>query len=345
MRDIFRFREGTIEQIIKFADCMELERLLGSPEDNIVIMDKEIGRLYPGLATVYNPVFIEASEDIKVPATIEYLIGELIKRDATKDKRLTGIGGGVITDLAGFTASIFKRGIGFGFVPTTLMAMADASVGGKNGINYMGIKNVAGLVNQPGFIYIDTRFLDTLPDIEYFSAFSEIIKTGLVDNPQLISLVESNLQEIRNKNPEVLNEIISLSIKSKMSIVQKDQYDTGIRKVLNFGHTFAHAVEIDYGISHGLAVAAGILADIRLSEIILGADSNIFNRIYKIFRELGLVMPFSNKKELNEKVLLHDKKYMNRQSNIVLLKSIGNPVIHGIPVENLASLYKSIDIL
>ncbi len=330
---------------VEFIKSDVLEKLKYININKVIIADSNITQFHPEILAEYNPIAIEASENSKTLETVITIIDELISRDAGKDTLLIGIGGGITTDITGFVASIFKRGLKFGFIPTTLMAMADASIGGKNGVNFNGIKNLAGVIQQPSFVYIYTGFLETLPDIHYYTAFSEIIKTGLVDNPLIIDLVESNMQNILFKDLDAIKEILEVSIRSKQSIVTKDEFESGLRKVLNFGHTFAHAAEIASGINHGLAVAAGILIDIKLSETILDLNPGVYKRIKRIFDSLGLDYSFAVKLKIDEFALLHDKKNRQSLANITLIKDLGRPQFYNIPIEELSAFYKNVIVL
>src|SRR6185503_10475707 len=180
------------------------------------------------------------------------------------------LGGGVIGDLAGFVAATFNRGLPLLMVPTTLLAMVDSSVGGKVGINLVAGKNLIGAFHQPAGVWIDTAVLDTLPDREYRSGLAEVLKYGVIIDAEFFAWQETNIAKIRSRDPAAVEHIVSRSCRLKADVVEKDEREeTGLRAVLNYGHTFAHAFETVGGYGgwlHGEAVAAGMVCASRLAE-------------------------------------------------------------------------------
>jgi 3-dehydroquinate synthase len=340
MNDTIYLKTETCESKIKFVGEFSSRILERENKSFHIVIDENVNTLYPDFLPECEKIVLKSEENMKNFETANSIILNLIKKGTGKDTLLLGVGGGVITDLTGFVASIYKRGIKFGFVPTSLMAMADAAIGGKNGINSGNVKNVVGVINQPDFIIIDVNFLQTLPDENYYSAFSEIVKIGLVDKPGILDLIESNYDKIKTKDTSFLNELIFETVKSKVSIVEKDVNDKGERRILNFGHTIGHALELTLGFSHGMAVAAGLLYELNLSEIILGTSTEIRKRVMEIFYDLELDFKGFNNSEINNIVLKHDKKNLYNILNIVLLKDYGDAYIKSFPYHEINNIFE-----
>lgn len=303
----------------------------------VIITDKNINDIYSFDSN--RTIVITAGEQSKTMAVIEDIYSKLIDLSVDRSYQLVGIGGGVVTDITGFAASTFKRGLRFGFIPTSIVAMADASIGGKNGVNFRGIKNQIGTVKQPDFIGLDFEFLKTLPEEEYRSGLVEIIKLGLISDGTLFDLFEQKIDEILNIGP-VIEEIIHRSILIKSSIVQKDEYDSSTRQILNFGHTIGHAIETIYNLSHGNAVAIGILKALEISEDINKIDPSIRERTTKLFELIGLHIEkkFDNNKFDNNKIIKHiskDKKRFDDQIRFILLKDITSPMIKELSLSDI----------
>lgn len=250
--------------------------------------------------------------------------GTLLENGADRNSLLINLGGGVITDLGGFIASTFKRGITFINVPTTLMGQVDAAIGGKTGINFEGIKNQIGTFNNPLFTFVDNSFLATLPKRELLSGLAEIIKYGLIEDSSIIDLVERDW----NKHlPELIKKCISI----KKRIVENDFKELGERKKLNFGHTIGHAFEVFYDgqLTHGEAVAFGMVKEAELSFKQSLLREKEYLKIKKIINTNFGKLEFKN--EEIERLLTfmkYDKKNLGDGINFTLLESIGNAKIN-----------------
>ena len=207
-------------------------------------------------------VTIPPGEEQKSIAGISALYDRLAQSRADRKTLIVAVGGGVVGDLAGFAAATFNRGLGLFMVPTTLLAMVDSSVGGKVGINHPRGKNLIGSFHQPVGVWIDPAFLDTLPDREYRSGLGEVVKYGVILDPELFAYLEANGDAILTRDPEVIAHIVARSCRLKADVVERDERElTGLRAVLNYGHTFAHAFETVGGYGtwlHGEAVSAGM---------------------------------------------------------------------------------------
>jgi 3-dehydroquinate synthase len=221
---------------------------------------------------------LPAGEEQKCQAAAGRLYDDLVGIGADRKTVVVAVGGGVVGDLAGFVAATFNRGLALLMVPTTLLAMVDSSVGGKVGINHPRGKNLIGAFHQPAGVWINTAFLDTLPDREYRSGLAEVVKYGIILDPELFDYLETHIEEVRNRSPECVRHLVARSCRLKADVVERDECElTGLRAVLNYGHTFAHAFETVGGYGswlHGEAVAAGMVCASRLAELrgLIGAD-------------------------------------------------------------------------
>ena len=252
----------------------ELSRLL--PQGRVIVLtDRNVARCRPELFEGCDPICMEPGEEHKTLQTVEEVCRELIRRGADRTTFLLGVGGGIVTDVTGFVASVYMRGVPFGFVSTTLLGCVDASVGGKNGVNYEGYKNMVGTFNQPDFVLCDPAMLDTLPEREFRAGLAEIVTAGLIADRELFGLFESHSLEEFRRDRALLGEAVMRAVKVKAHIVERDERESDERRKLNLGHTFAHAIEkCSRDFLHGEAVAIGTVMIARLSER-LGTDREL----------------------------------------------------------------------
>ncbi|MFW5792878.1 MAG: 3-dehydroquinate synthase [Bacteroidota bacterium] len=280
-------------------------------------------------AFLFNKITISEGENNKNLDTCRNIWGFLVKNEAKKDSLIINLGGGVVTDIGGFCASLYMRGIPFIHIPTSLMAMVDASLGGKTGIDSEMLKNNIGNISFPKAVFIDSSFLETLPKREFNAGFYEMIKHGLIaDKFYFYDLVGG-------KYTGNIDSAIEISVKIKMKIVLEDPYENSERKLLNFGHTIGHAIESSYlkysgkSLLHGEAVLFGMIAEsfISLNNGLLKKQD--FDEIIYLLKPL---MP--NIKMHNDNIedifyfLMHDKKHSSSQLNFTLLKETGNAIIN-----------------
>lgn len=270
-------------------------------------------------------VWIHASEEEKTLATVERIIGELTAFEADRDTMLVGVGGGVTTDITGFTAAIYKRGLKFGLVPTTLLAQVDAAIGGKNGVNFERFKNMVGTFCEPEFVYIDTDFLKTLPLRELRCGGAEMLKTFLLADARAY---EAAVEALRSERPEIPAWMIRRAGEIKSSFVERDPEDHGVRRLLNLGHTFGHAVEkCSQQYEHGEAVAIGIAMAARLACEKGLLDAATAERICSDLASAGLpTEPPVGEEELRQ-AILQDKKRSGDKLRFVLPVRIGEATI------------------
>jgi len=279
-----------------------------------------------------NVHFFEAGEENKNYKTVLKIYDFLIENGADRYSTVVGVGGGVVGDIAGFAASSYMRGVKLIHVPTTLLAMVDSAIGGKTGINYHGLKNVVGSFYQPEAVFVDVEFLKTLPEREYLSAFAEVVKYGIIRDSELFDFLERNVQGIRKRDPRILKIVVERSIKNKVEIVEGDEKETGMRAILNFGHTFGHAIESLTGYRrfyHGEAVAIGMVKAMEVSERMGLVEKEDVDRVVKLLKSLKLPVAVSDgvEKEKMLEIMLKDKKNKNSSLRFVLTKGIGSSII------------------
>jgi len=282
-----------------------------------------------------DPGWIEvpSGEAAKSIQTCLGVVEKLIQAGADRASALIALGGGVVGDITGFIASTYMRGIPYVQVPTTLLAQVDSSIGGKTAIDLPTGKNLMGSFHQPRAVFIDLAFLQTLPEREFKSGLAEIVKCGLIDDPELFSALESGGDEIARRDMDFLEKIIAKTCRIKKGMVELDETDKGMRRYLNFGHTVGHALESesDYTLSHGEAVSVGMIAAALLSERLNYLPSLERERITATIAALGL--PYQVPRDSSTEGILSrlkvDKKKSGEKVNFVLLKRLGMPFING----------------
>lgn len=301
----------------------------------VIITDDNVARFYQNQFPKAPVIRIGTGEGIKTLETMGRIYRKLIELEADRSSFLLGIGGGIVCDVAGFAASTYLRGVSFGYVPTTLLAQVDASVGGKTGVNFMGYKNMVGVFNQPEFVICDPAVLKTLPRRERVSGFAEIIKHAAIADKSYFTFLEENAGKALMLDPDVLQQIIYDSVVIKADIVNRDETEKGERRKLNFGHTFGHAVEKTTGIPHGEAVSIGMVVASLLSlNRGLLAEKDVA-RIRNLLALYGLPVEIKLDKEKILDAMAHDKKRDGEGIYFVLLSGIGQAVVEKIMLSEL----------
>ena len=258
--------ESKKSQLLIGEKLSNLPQYIGDRK-TIIVTDSNILKYYKDKLPQGIPVIeIGLGETHKTLKTIEFIMGKLVENEADRTTLLIAVGGGIVCDVAGFAASIYMRGLSFGFVSTTLLSQVDASVGGKNGVNYEGYKNMVGVFNQPDFVICDDEMLKTLDPEEFRSGFAEIIKAGAIKNAALFEYCKNNASKALKYDKETLTHMIYESVLMKAKVVEADEREKGERRLLNFGHTFAHAIEKKTGILHGKAVSMGMVLAAKASQ-------------------------------------------------------------------------------
>lgn len=328
----------TTESISK-VNFIEKNQLLNGIMNNnsLIIIDSNVKRIHFPELNINSILELNSSESIKDLSYLNVIFDFLYKNNVNKDTVVYCIGGGTLSDLIGFASSVYKRGLTLNLVPTTLLAMADASIGGKNAVNYKDIKNLIGNYYLPKKVHIVVEFLSSLESEHYLSGLVEIIKIALTSSPVLFRTIHENREQILERNPIILKEIIELAIEQKIQIVKKDYKDSNERLVLNFGHTIGHAIELTEDMPHGFAVAQGIYAALLISKKLTNFKENDLVTILSLFDYFHI--PYLRKeisKEILEKIS-HDKKSHNDDVNFILLEEIGKAKIHKISINELQS--------
>jgi 3-dehydroquinate synthase len=303
----------------------------------VLITDENIFAAQKKLFKGWNTIVIKAGEEYKVQASVDSIIEQLIAMHADRTWTLVGVGGGVVTDMTGYVASVFLRGIAFGFVPTTLLAMVDAAIGGKNGVDVGLHKNMVGTINQPGFLLYDVSLLKTLPDSEWRNGFAEIIKHAVILDAPMFKELEKKEVLFFQKNKSALQALVQRNVLLKTAVVKEDEFESGKRKLLNFGHTLGHALEKQYELMHGEAVAIGMAFAAKLSADLLKFKNP--DKVIKLIDQYELPITSGYNKQKVIDLLLSDKKREGEQMNFILLERIGKAVIKKI---TLTEIYKLI---
>lgn len=304
----------------------------------IIVTDVNVYRHYHDLFPTDRVIQIGTGEAVKTLATVSGLIGKLIEMETDRSEFIIGIGGGIVCDVAGFTASIYERGLRFGFVSTTLLSQVDASVGGKNGVNFEGYKNMVGVFNQPEFVICDPDLLKTLTEKEVLNGCAEIVKHAAIADRGLFHYLEENYRGILELDKEVIEKVVHDSVMIKSGFVNRDEREMGERRKLNFGHTIGHALEKVTGITHGEAVSIGMAASAVISENRGRLAKKDRIRIENLLTNLGLPTSIQADKSKIIEALGKDKKREKNNIHFVLLKGIGEAVIENIDIRELPSL-------
>ncbi|WP_213318186.1 3-dehydroquinate synthase [Chlamydiifrater volucris] len=314
----------------------------------VCVCDENIRKLYSKtLLKSLHPMLKEnfilsfpPGENFKSRKTLENLQDSLIQLECTSHTLILGIGGGVVLDITGFLASTFRRGVPFVAVPTSLLAMVDASVGGKNGVNIDNIKNSIGTVYFPKSVWIDAKFLLSLPEEIYLEGFAEVIKHSFIQSPELLRFLLQNKTDLLNRKPLYLQSLIAKNNQIKTSIVTSDIAGKRRRNILNFGHTFGHALEAYYApkVSHGHAVSVGMMLETQLTTKVRAASSTAVLQELKdalqIFSLPTSIQELHRKNSIEtapdpKKILAfmaHDKKNLSGAApKFVFLRDVGQP--------------------
>lgn len=332
------------EEIVPFyfnTDFLELEKVF--PGESIVyLIDENLKELYQSKFENRTTIVLPAGEQFKQQATVDHVIMQLIQMEAGRDTILAGVGGGVITDMAGYVASVYMRGIRCCLVPSTILSMVDACIGGKNGVDVDNYKNMVGTIRQPALIVYDYALLATLPEQEWISGFAEIIKHACIrDALMFFELEQTSLIDIRSSASETAK-LVRKNVDIKYSVVAADPLEKGERRLLNFGHTIGHAIENMYSLPHGHAVSAGMAAAARISCRLTDFPAAELERLLHLMRAYQLPCDFEFDVSRIWQTLLRDKKRSGSEMNFILLNKIGEGVVRSIPLVELECILKEL---
>jgi 3-dehydroquinate synthase len=335
----YKFSSKTVDCYFD-ADFSFLEELV-SKDKAVVITDENIASLHADKLNGWKIIVLKAGEQYKQQATVDNVIDQLIKLQADRESFIIGIGGGVVTDIAGYAASVYMRGVKFAFVPTSILAMVDASIGGKNGVDVGLYKNLVGTIRHPEFLFYDHSFLKTLPHKEWVNGFAEIIKHACIKDAEMFDLLENNSLQTFEHSQDKIAELVKRNAEIKYQVVAADEFETGERKLLNFGHTIGHAIENIYQLPHGHAISIGMIAACTISEEINHFPSEEKQRLKNVLEKYSLPVNLEFDKEKVWEVLLMDKKKAGDTMNFILLNKIGEGIVKPIPLAKLKDIFNT----
>jgi 3-dehydroquinate synthase len=308
------------------------------PGKTIIITDDNIIRLYGNVLPTFPVITIGQGEQHKTMETLNSIFDQLINLEADRSTFILGIGGGIVCDVTGFAASIYMRGLHFGFVSTTLLSQVDASVGGKNGVNFSRYKNMIGVFSQPDFVLCDPTLLHTLDYKEFRAGFAEIVKAAVIKDDHLFSYLEQHYAGALDKQPGVIESLVYEAVKIKADVVETDEKEKGERKKLNFGHTFAHSIEHLTGMLHGEAVSVGMDLAATLSVKLGMLPERDHLRIRALLVKFGLPVSADIDPVQLFDAMKKDKKREGDSIHLILLEKIGNAIIHRITIKQLEKI-------
>ncbi len=317
-----------------------LPRLL--PDRRVVVVsDTNIDRHYHSLVNRFDHVLIGLGETSKTLLTADAVYRKFIELGVDRSTFILAVGGGIVTDVAGFVASTYMRGLDFGFISTSLLGQVDASVGGKNGVNVEGYKNMVGTFCQPRFVICDVNMLRTLPEREFRTGLAEIIKAGVIADSELFAMLEQCDFASLPKDTELLGKIVYRAVKVKADIVERDEREAGDRRKLNLGHTLAHAIEKSSSkMNHGEAVAVGLasIADAAARKGLMSAADK--ERLTDLLVRAGfdLTPPVAMSRLL--KAVAKDKKSEGDSIHVVFPTAIGSCEVVRMPIDEFRAMFQ-----
>ena len=368
--------ERVISRIVVERTVAALEPCLEKYQHVFVVMDSNVAMNCPAAAQIAQIMnrkgapgrLIDASEEAKTMETVMDICGWLLDNGADRDSLILAVGGGITTDMVGFAASIYKRGVRFAYVPTTLLAQVDASIGGKTGVNFDNYKNMLGVIRQPEFTFVCPQVLESLPHREFTAGVAEMLKTFMIEdegNYQKAVDVLSEMQQGYSILPpesaedywtdcvsaysDELLYLINEAVRVKAGVVSRDQYERGERRKLNLGHTFAHAIETlaqreDRDISHGEAVAMGLVLASRLSDRVFRGDMDtptaLEGSVAIDLCDCGLYPESPYTIDEMAEHMLKDKKAEAGKVHFVLLREVGDVTTYALSVDEVVKLLK-----
>ncbi len=311
---------------VQVGDSLLIWRSLQERHKNIIITDQNLFHLYPRHFDGVPTIALGTGERIKTLATVRHIYRRLLELEADRETVITGMGGGIVCDITGFAASTYMRGLRFNLIPTSLLAQVDAGIGGKTGINFLGFKNIVGTFAQPDSVVLDFELLRTLPNQEIRCGTAEICKHALIASPELFAFLEREHSGLETLEPKVVERAVMDSLRIKSEVVEADPRESGRRRILNFGHTLAHALEKTTDLSHGQAVGIGMAFATRIS-----VDKGFLSR-----QGQQRILALLDRMALNPRIELpsarrlvnaarKDKKRQIDTIQFILLEAIGKP--------------------
>jgi len=298
------------------------------PEDcTFIVADKTVASLYENRFPPGPVIRIQSGERHKTLETVRGIHEALIELGADRSAHVLGIGGGIVCDITGFAAATFMRGVALGFAATTLLAQVDASVGGKNGVNLSGYKNIVGTFRQPDFVLCDPSLLATLPPREVVNGLAEVVKHGAIGDPDLFGYLETYPEAAQSLEMEAVKRMVSASVTLKAAVVRRDEREAGERRILNFGHTLGHALEKVTSMSHGEAVSVGMVAASGWAVKRGLIPEEEAARLPRLLQTLGLPVRAAADPLALMDAIAKDKKREGGRIHFVFLRRIGEAVV------------------
>ena len=334
----YRFSNSSTDYYLAYG-FSHLKKI-ADPKTSVLITDENVYHAHNRKFRGWDTIVLKPGEEFKVQATVDTVVEQLIEMEAGRKTTLVGVGGGVITDITGYTASVFMRGLRFGFVPTSILAMVDASIGGKNGIDVGIYKNMVGVIRQPTFILHDMAFLDTLPQKEWENGFAEIIKHACIRDAVMFRQLEKNSFKTYQGRKKSMVEMVQRNVVLKTKVVQLDEFEKAERRLLNFGHTIGHALENQYELSHGQAISIGMTYASLISETIIGFKGS--GRVARLLLQYDLPTFAAFDKQKVFDAMKMDKKRERKEMNYVLLEKIGKAVVKSISLNQLERIIQDL---
>lgn len=310
------------------------------PKATILITDENVFNAHTKRFKGWNTIVLKPGEEFKVQGTVDTIIEKLIEMQADRKTTLVGVGGGVVTDITGYVAAVYMRGLRFGFVPTSILGLVDASIGGKNGIDVGMYKNMVGIIRQPSFILHDMVFLNSLPQAEWENGFAEVIKHACIKDATMFAELEKNTLKTYQGRQTAICELIQRNAMIKTKVVQQDEFEKGERRLLNFGHTLGHALETQYELLHGQAISIGMTYACHISEQLTGFKQT--EKVVSVLEKYNLPTYASFNKQKVFDILKMDKKRERKEMNYVLLEKIGKGVVKTITLKQLEKIIQDL---
>lgn len=329
---------GTAQSDILLGESLKnVSRYLPAGK-TVIVTDEYVESLYGKDFPEVPVIKIGRGEQIKTLETLKDIYDKFLEYEVDRSSFILGIGGGIVCDITGFAASTFMRGVPFGFVSTTLLSQVDASIGGKNGVNFHGFKNMIGVFAQPKFVICDFDLLRTLDERTYNSGLAEIAKAAMIKDVELFNFLVRNYSRALQHDIPVVHKIVHDSLMVKAAIVQADEKEKGERRKLNFGHTLGHAVEKLSGLMHGESISIGIVlaAGISMKRGFLNQED--YQKVFKLLKNFQLPTSLDIDKSKLFDVLRKDKKREGDSINFVFLKKIGEAVVEKITLNEMEEL-------
>ena len=332
---LFQVKGSSRDSTIYVGETLENVGQYIPAKKPFIITDTNVAGIYRDAFPDCPVIVIGTGEAIKTLDTVKTIYSELMDLGAQRSSFVLGIGGGIVCDVAGFAASTYLRGVRFGFVSTSLLSQVDASVGGKNGVNFQGYKNMVGVFNQPEFVVCDMKMLKTLPEKELVNGFGEIVKHGAIGDEDMFGYIEDNCEKALALDPDTIERLVYDSVAIKAGIVNQDEKEAGERRKLNFGHTFGHAIEKTMKVAHGEAVGIGMVmaASMSVRRGLLAREKA--DRLAELLKKLKLPTSLTIEPATILDALKKDKKREGDSIHFILLEDIGQAVIQEISIGEL----------